>query len=209
MSDRLSMEIWSLWYYKTGIQAVTVSVLLYGCKTWTLEKCQKKLDVNYSKTLYAVLNEPCKYHPTKQQLYGHLLPISQTIQISQARYAGHSWINKDVLLWTSTNGHTSLGCPAKTYQLCEVIGCRLEDLPRTIVDRDGWQVRERKRERERERECVCVSWEFMVSSCLHAADEVSLVGLLVVLFYGVLILFGSFNAVLSHFDKSFKQFNLL
>ena len=30
---------------------------------------------------------------------------------------------------------------------------------------------------------------------------------LVVLFYGISTLFGSFNAELSHFDKSFKQFS--
>ena len=38
---------------------------------------------------------------------------------------------------------------------------------------------------------------------------VMLFGWLVVLFYGVSTLFGSFNAELSHFDKSFKQFNLV
>ena len=52
--------------------------------------------------------------PTKQQLYGHLPPISQTIQVGQAKHSGYWWRNKDnlisnVLLWTPIRGHTSIG----------------------------------------------------------------------------------------------------
>ena len=36
-----------------------------------------------------------------------------------------------------------------------------------------------------------------------------LFGWLLVLFYGISSLFGSFNTELSHFDKSFKQFSLV
>ena len=35
------------------------------------------------------------------------------------------------------------------------------------------------------------------------------IGRLVVMFYGISTLFGSFNAELSLFDKSFKQFSLV
>ena len=41
----------------------------------------KKLDGNYTRMLRAVLNKSCRQHPTKQQLYGHLPPITKTIQI--------------------------------------------------------------------------------------------------------------------------------
>ena len=38
-------------------QAVVVSILLYGCATWTLTKhMEKKLDSNYTRMLQAVLN---------------------------------------------------------------------------------------------------------------------------------------------------------
>ena len=37
--------------------------------------------------------------------------------------------------------------------------------------------------------------------------ELDLVVYLIILFYGISTLFGSFNAQLSHFDKSFQQFN--
>ena len=49
---------------------------------WTLTKClEKELDRNYARMLGAILNKFLKQHPTKQQLYGHLPPISKTIQV--------------------------------------------------------------------------------------------------------------------------------
>ena len=38
--------------------------------------------------LCTVFNKSWKQHPTKQQLYCHLPPISQTIQERQAKHAG-------------------------------------------------------------------------------------------------------------------------
>ena len=40
---------------------------------------EKKLDGNCTRMLRAILNKSWKQHPTKQLLYGHLLPISQII----------------------------------------------------------------------------------------------------------------------------------
>ena len=63
-------------------KAVTVSILLYGCISKTQAKClKKKVDENHIRRLLAVLNKFRKQHPTKQQLYGHLPLVSQTIQI--------------------------------------------------------------------------------------------------------------------------------
>ena len=42
-----------------------------------------------------VVNKSKKYPPPKQQLYSHLPPISQTIQV---RYAGHCCRGKDKLV---------------------------------------------------------------------------------------------------------------
>ena len=54
-------------------QAAVVSILLYGCTTWTLTKrMEKKLDGNYTRMLGAILNRSWGQQPTKQQLYGHL-----------------------------------------------------------------------------------------------------------------------------------------
>ena len=60
---------------------------------------------------------PPKQHAKKQKLYGHLPPISQTIQVRQTRHAGHCW-NKfisDVLLWIPTHRCTRVSWPSRTY----------------------------------------------------------------------------------------------
>ena len=50
-------------------QAAVVSILLYGCTTWTLTKrLKKKLDGNYTRRLRAILNKSCRQHPTRHQL---------------------------------------------------------------------------------------------------------------------------------------------
>ena len=102
-------------------QAAVVSILLYGCITWTLTKrLEKKLDSSYTRTLWAILNKSWWQHPTRHQLYGHLPPIMKTIQVRQTRHAGHCWRSKDklisdVLLWTPTYGRAKAGWPAQTY----------------------------------------------------------------------------------------------
>ena len=90
-------------------EAAVVSRLLYRCTTWTLTKRLEKLDGNYTRMLRAVLNKSWLQHPTRHQLYGHLLLITKTIQVRRTRHAGHSWRSKDelirdVLLWTPTYG---------------------------------------------------------------------------------------------------------
>ena len=65
---------------RSFFQAAVVSILLYGCTTWTLTKrLKKKLDGNYIRMLKAILNKSWQQHPTRHQLYGHLPPITKTI----------------------------------------------------------------------------------------------------------------------------------
>ena len=122
---------------RSFFQAAVVSILLYGCTTWTLTKrLEKKPDGNYTRMLRAILN-------TRHQLYDHLLPITKTIQVRRTRHAGHCWICRDelisdVLLWTPTYGRAKAGRPARTYiqQLCE-------DLPEAMNNREKWRERVR------------------------------------------------------------------
>ena len=44
-------------------QAAVVSILLYGCTTWTLTKRLEKLDGNYTRMLRAILNKSWQQHP--------------------------------------------------------------------------------------------------------------------------------------------------
>ena len=123
-------------------QAAVVSILVYGCTTWTLTKrLEKKLDGNYTRMLRAILNKSCRQHPTKKQLYDHLPPITKTIQARRTKHAGHCWrsrdeLTSDVLLWTPTYGRAKTGRLAGTYiqQLCEDTGCSPEDLPEAMND---------------------------------------------------------------------------
>ena len=125
-------------------QAAVVSILLYGCTTWTLTKrLQKKLNGNYTRMLRAILNKSWWQHPTKHQLYGYLPPITKTMQARRTRHAGHCWRSKDELisdahLWTPAYSQAKAGRPARTYiqQLCEDTRCSPEDLPAAMNDRE-------------------------------------------------------------------------
>ena len=136
---------------RSFFQAAVVSILLYGCTTWTLTKrLEKKLDGNYTRMLRAILNKSWRQHRTRHQLYGHLPPITKTIQVRRTRHAEHCWGSKDelksdVLLWTPTYSQAKAGRPARTYiqQLCEDTGCNPEDLPAAMNDREKWRVRVR------------------------------------------------------------------
>ena len=129
---------------RSFLQSAVVSILLYGCTTWTLTKrLEKKLDSNYTRTLRAILNKSWRKHATKHQLYGHLSPITKAIQARRTRHAGHCWRSRDellsdILLWTPTYGRAKAGWPARTYiqQLCEDTGCSPEDLPEAMNDRE-------------------------------------------------------------------------
>ena len=91
---------------RSFFQAAVVSILLFGCTTWTLTKrLKKKLDSNYTTMLRAILNKSWWQHSTKHQLYSHLPPITKTIQVRRTRHARHCWRSRDelisdVLLWT-------------------------------------------------------------------------------------------------------------
>ena len=112
---------------RSFFQGAVVSILLYGCTNWTLTKrLEKKLDGNYTRMLRAILNKSWRQHPTKHQLYGHLPPITKTMQVRRTRHAGHCWRNRDelisdVLLWTPTYGWEK---PAKDLTTKDLISGR-------------------------------------------------------------------------------------
>ena len=112
----------------------------------TGEEARRQLHKNATCNLEQVLAATPHIH----QLYGHLPPITKTIQVRRTRHAGHCWrsrdeLIRDVLLWTPTHGRAKAGRPARTYiqQLCEDTGCCPEDLPRAMNDREKWRERVR------------------------------------------------------------------
>ena len=114
------------------------------------KRMEKKLDGNYTRMLRAIMNRSWRQHSTKQQLYGHLTPITKTIKIKRTRHAGHCWRSRDdlisdVLLWTPSHGRAKGGRPARTYiqQLCADSRCSPGDLPKAMDDREVWRKRVR------------------------------------------------------------------
>ena len=158
---------------RSFFQAAVVSILLYGCTTWTLTKqLEKKLDGNYTRMLRAILNRSWQQHPTRRQLYGHLPPITKTIQARRTRHAGHCWRSKDeivsdVLLWTPAYGQSKAGRPARTFiqQLCDDTGCNPEDLLKAMNDRETW------RERVRDIHASRTSWWWWWWVCLTSSQS--------------------------------------
>ena len=121
-------------------EAAVVSILLYGCTTWTLTKrLEKKLEGNYTRMLRAILNNT----PQDTNYTATYLPSRKLSKLDEP---GHCWRSRDelisdVLLWTATYGRAKAGRPARAYiqQLCEDTGCSLEDLPEAMYDREKWR----------------------------------------------------------------------
>ena len=95
-----------------------VSILPYGCTTWTLTKrMEKKFDGNYTKMLRAILNKSWRKHPTNSSCTTTYL---SSRKLSQTRHAGHCWrsgveLISDVLLWTLSHSQAKSGRPTRTY----------------------------------------------------------------------------------------------
>ena len=126
----------------------------------------------YIYTYIYILNKSWRQHPKKHQLYGHLPPITKTIQVRQTRHAGHCWKSRneliiDVLLWTPTYGQAKVWQPARAYiqQLCEDMWCSPEDLPEAMNDREKW------RERVRDIRSLCFLY-FAVSKQIDKTQNI-------------------------------------
>ena len=110
------------------------------------EEARRQLHKNAA----CILKKSWRQHPTRHKLYGHLPPMTKTIQFRRTRLAGHCWRSRDeliidVLLWTPKYGRAKAGRPARTYiqQLCEDMWCSPEDLPEAMNDREKWRERVR------------------------------------------------------------------
>ena len=65
-------------------QAAVVLILLYGCTTGALTKhMEKKLNINYTRMLRAILNKSWRQHPTKQQLYAIYQPSQKLSKLDE------------------------------------------------------------------------------------------------------------------------------
>ena len=109
---------------------------------------EKRLYSHYRRMLQAILNKSLRQYPTKQQLYGHLPPITKTIQVRRIGHAWHRWRSRNELIsddlqWTPSHGRAKAGWPPRIYiqQLCEDTGCDPEDQPEAMNDQGEWRER--------------------------------------------------------------------
>ena len=101
--------------------SIGVSILLYGCATWTLTKrLEKKLYGNYTRMLRAILNKSWRQHPTRHQLYGHLPPITKTIQVRRTRHVGHDWSCRNELISDVLLNYSTIGKKGQTEHIHRV-----------------------------------------------------------------------------------------
>ena len=140
----------------------------------------------------AILNNSWWQHPTRHQLYGHLPPITKTIQVRRTRHAGRCWrsrdeLIRDVLLWNPTHGPAKAGRQARTYiqQLCEDTGCCPEDLPRAMNDREEWQ------ETVRDIRATSATWWWWFSAQsderFHGVEVESKTGIIWIYYYYIIL----------------------
>ena len=126
---------------------MAVSVILYGCTTWTNKTLGKKLDKDDTRILCAVLHESWKQYLTKQQLYGHLPFISQIIKVRWTRPVREVRMNSQA---RSSNSLLHMNTPQ-----CWITSKNLHSLGVQILDsiqrtyQEWWLIGQMVRERER------------------------------------------------------------
>ena len=134
---------------RSFFQAVVVSILLYGCTTWTLtkrkeEETWRQLHKNVESNIEQVLATTPHETPTVRPLASHhenytgwTSQTRQTLPEKQGR--ARKWRTP----MDPTYGQAKAGRPARTYihQLCEDTGCDPEDLPEVMNDREKWRER--------------------------------------------------------------------
>ena len=108
---------------------------------------EKKLDGNYTIMLRAILNKSWRQHPTRHQLYGHLPPITKTIQVRWSRHAGHCWRSRDEFtpmeshIWPGKRQDDQLEHTSSSY--VRIRDVALKTLPEVMNDREKWRERVR------------------------------------------------------------------
>ena len=126
-------------------QVVVVSILLYGCTTWTLTKrIEKKAWWQFHKDATSYMKKnPGSNIPKNSSCTVTYHPSQKQSKFRRTRHAEYCWRSKDelisdVLLWTPSQGRASVGRLARTYlqQRCTDTECSLEDMLEAMDDRD-------------------------------------------------------------------------
>ena len=80
-------------------RACVETILLYGCKTWTVKKdLQDRLDGTYTRLLMRAQNISWREHKTTAEIYHGIPEISSILSQYRARFAGHCYRSKDQII---------------------------------------------------------------------------------------------------------------
>ena len=108
------------------------------------KELQDRIDGTYTRLLMRVQDISWREHKTKEQIYGDIPPISDTVAQRRVRLAGHCYRAKDqvisdVICWR-------LPCPnrgRRPLNYIDVIGrdtqYEIEDLPNIMRDKEYWR----------------------------------------------------------------------
>ena len=102
-------------------RATSESILLYGCQTWTLTKCEEaRIDGCYTRMLRTVKNISWKSKLSNESLYGNLHRVSSIIRSKRLKLAGHCYRDKSspvhkLITWAPKHGSTRLGRPPLNF----------------------------------------------------------------------------------------------
>ena len=136
------------WKFKIRLIIATVeSVMLYGCKTWTLtNSLLKKLAGTYTKILRMVLNIHLTNKIKNEILYRALERLPNKIRRRRLKFVGHCLrreyeVVSNMVLWQPTYGTRRRGRPLDSYikTLERDTGLRENYLRAAMMNRDVWK----------------------------------------------------------------------
>ena len=124
---------------RSFFQAAVVSILLYGCTTWTLTKrLKKKLDGNYTRMLLA---SPGGNTPQGNNYTATCLPPRKLSKLDEP--GSKDELISDVLLWTPRIWPSKSRTTSSNIHTAAMWGCSPEDLPEAMNDKEKWWERVR------------------------------------------------------------------
>ena len=126
-------------------KAAIEPILLYGSETWTLSKnLEKRLDGTFTRLLMRVQNISWKRHPTKQQIYGTIPPVSNIVRARRVQFAGHCCraegeVISSLLLWKPPSQSRRGRKLSYPDTLARDTGIQHQDLCKAMKDRELWR----------------------------------------------------------------------
>jgi hypothetical protein len=137
--------------------STVVSILLYGCETWSLTNTlEQRINGSYTKLLRYAMGVSWIDHVTNATLYGNFPKITRTIQYRRLRFAGHCLRASDQVVTTLVlrqpikgqyrrGGGSTLTYPKRILKDLNDAGVdttemNIANISEWALDRDLWKV---------------------------------------------------------------------